>query len=216
MVITDAVRALDRELREIFGARLQSVVAYAPAGARDAATPTLAVVDNVLIDDLHACAARVAGWHEQGLATTLILEAGEFNRSLDAFPLEFGAILADHVVVSGSNPFNGLRVDPADLRRACEIQARSHLLHLREGFIETQGRGDAIADLIVRSAGALTALITSVERLRGTTPRDGVLARVAQLSRGGALPSDEARRIFPAYLEAVERLTREIDQWSGT
>jgi hypothetical protein len=42
-----------------------------------------------------------------------------------------------------------------------------------------------------------------------------VLARVAQLTGGAALSVDEARRIFPTYLEAVERLTREIDQWSA-
>ena len=38
----------------------------------------------------------------------------------------------------------------ADLRRACEVQARSHLLHLREGYLETRGRADALSDLIVR------------------------------------------------------------------
>ena len=67
-------------------------------------------------------------------ATPLLLAAHEFGRSLDAFPFEFGAILADHVVVSGSDPFDGPPRRPADLRRACEVQARSHLLHLREGF----------------------------------------------------------------------------------
>ena len=96
----------------------------------------------------------MAAWHDAGLATPLLLAAHEFGRSLDAFPLEFGAILADHVVVAGSDPFDGLRVDAADLRRACEVQARSHLLHLREGYLETRGRGDALADLIVRVGGA--------------------------------------------------------------
>lgn len=215
-MITDAVRTLDRELRDIFGARLQCLVAYAtvdtPGGSL---TPTLGVVDNLTADDLRACADRVASWHDAGLATPLLLEEQEFGRSLDAFPLEFGAILADHAVVSGRSPFDGLEVDAADRRRACEVQARSHLLHLREGFIETQGRGDAIADLIVRSASPLAALITSVVRLRGARIEDDVLARVIQLSAAGTLASDEARRMFPAYLEALERLTRYIDQWSA-
>jgi hypothetical protein len=217
MLITDAVRALDRDLRDIFDQRLQSFVAYAEAAAAAGnPTPTLAVVDNLTADDLRRCANRAAAWHESGLATPLLLEAREFDRSLDAFPLEFGAILADHVVVSGANPFDGLRVELADLRRACEVQARSHLLHLREGYIETEDRGDAIADLIVRSAGPLAALIKSVGRLTAseTAQSNGVLARVAQLTGGAALSVDEARRIFPTYLEAVERLTREIDQWS--
>src|SRR5690242_21130273 len=31
-------------------------------------------------------------------------------------------------------------VDPADLRRACEVEARGHLLHLREGYIAAGDR----------------------------------------------------------------------------
>ena len=154
----------------------------------------------------------MAVWHEAGLATPLILESPEFARSLDAFPFEFGAILADHVIVSGRNPFEGLHVDPADVRRACEVQARSHLLHLREGYIETQGRSDAVADLIARSAAPLSALLKSVARLNGGGPVDSVLAEVVALN-GKALSSDIARRLFPEYLSAVEHLTNEIDRW---
>ena len=62
----------------------------------------------------------------------------------------------------------GLDVDPADLRRACEVQARSHLLHLREGFLETRGqRRRARRCSIVRSAAPFAALLTSVARLQG-------------------------------------------------
>jgi hypothetical protein len=213
MPISDAVTAIDRDLREIFADRLRSVVAYAVADrAPHTPQPTLVVVDALTPADLRACASRVAGWHDAGLATPLLLEASEFERSLDAFPFEFGAILADHVVVSGVNPLEGLRVDPADLRRACEVQARSHLLHLREGYVETQGRSDALADLIARSSAPLSALLKSVARLKGTVMGDGVLAEVAGLD--GRLPSgDAARRLFPDYLSAVEHLTNEIDRW---
>src|SRR5262245_29502764 len=205
MDVPDAIRTLDGELREIFGGRLRSLVVYAPA-ASGAPTPTLAVVDGLTANDLRTCAARAGSWHDRELATPLLLEAGEFARSLDAFPLEFGAILADHAVVSGANPFEGCRVDPADLRRACEVQARSHLLHLREGFIEAEGRGDAIAALILRSAAPLAALINSVRRLDAANHDDPVLTRIARLSASSPLPSDEARRLFPAYLAAIEAL----------
>ena len=231
MNIPDAVEALERDLRDIFGPRLQSLVAYRAASGSDKA-PTLAVVDALTADDLRACAGRVAVWHDAGLATPLLLGAHEFGRSLDVFPLEFGAILADHVVTFGSNPFEGLGVDPAHVRQACEIQARSHLLHLREGYVETRGRGDALADLIARSAAPFVALMTSVARLQGGAELpdasaaavameralglpEGSLSEIMKLSAGGPLPSDAARRIFPVYLDAVERLTRYIDRWSA-
>ncbi len=214
MPISDALSGLARDLAEIFGGRLQSLVSYGRADRAGAgATPTLALVDLLTADDLRSCAARVAAWHEAGLATPLFLGTREFGRSLDAFPFEFGAIIDDHSVVAGRDPFEGLRVETADLRRACEIQARSHLLHLREGYIETRGRVDALVDLVTRSAGPLAALLRNLARLNGATPADAVLARVAQIPKG-ALSGDEARRIFPDYLQALEHLTSTIDRWS--
>ena len=211
----EAVHELDRDLRTIFAGRLKSLVVYGTAVSQDGPVATLAVVDAVTASDLRTCADRVAGWQERGLATPLILEGDEFGRSLDAFPFEFGAILADHELVSGSNPFAGLSVDPSDLRRACEVQARSHVLHLREGFLETHGRSDLVAELIVRSASPLAALLKNVGRMSSAPVSNGVLVRVAELARGGTISSDEARRLFPDYLEAVDTLVDQLDRWGA-
>jgi hypothetical protein len=247
MHIPDAVAALERDLRGIFGTRLRSLVVYglrarAAADHRHeshaaqhqpgrAATHTLAVVDTLSIDDLRACTVRIEAWHDGGLATPLVLAAHEFGRSLDAFPFEFGAILADHLLVSGSDPFDGLKVDAADLCRACEVQARGHWLHLREGYLETRGRGDGLAVLIVESAPAFAALVTSVAQLEtAVAPRD-VAAAARQIERHVSLPSTaseivalagvseissaEAERLFGPYLATVERLVAHIDTWKS-
>src|SRR6185503_12028330 len=146
-------------------------------------------------------------------------------------PFEFGAILSDHVLVCGSNPLSGLKVDTADWRRACEVQARSHLLHLREGYIETRGRTDALAVLIVRSAAPFAALVSSLARLEGRTTGDAATAaRHAERSLGLPGPaiseivsligvkeisSAEAERLFHPYLDAVERLVKYVDGWTA-
>lgn len=228
MAIPDGVRALERDLRNIFGPRLLSLVTYRPAARLPGASvPTLATVVQFADGDLRACAERVAAWHQAGLSTPLILTAPEFARSLDAFPLEFGAILADHEVVVGSDPFAGLTVGEHDLRRACEVQARSHLLHLREGFMETRGQAAALAELITDSVAPLSGLASSVARLIGEpapTPEQAVAAieRAAQLAPGSLgdvlrhTPTSglQAKQIFPVYLAAVEQLTHFVDRWS--
>src|SRR2546421_95270 len=95
MTTSDALQSLDRELREIFGPRLQSLVAYGSLESRhsvdgrshghgpSAPTRTLAIVDAMTREDLRACATRVDGWHMRGLATPLLVAAHEFDRSLD-------------------------------------------------------------------------------------------------------------------------------------
>jgi hypothetical protein len=176
---------------------------------------TLAIVDALTATDLQACAQRAHVWRQRGLATPLILEADEFGRSLDAFPFEFGAILAEHAIVAGVNPFDGLAVDPVDLRRACEVQARSHLLHLREGFMEAEARSDAVAALIARSAAPLTGLLQNVRRLAGAPTPGPALTRVAELAPRGTISSDEARRLFPEYLRELTALVGALDRWSA-
>ena len=228
--VSDALRNLDRDLHELFGNRLKSVVAYGSGVGANAPNATLAIVDRLTAEDLSQCAARVGAWHLAGVETPLLVAEDEFGRSLDAFPLEFGGILANHTLLSGIDPFQGLTVDRRDLRRACEIQARSHLLHLREGFVETEGHTVEIARLIARSAGPLAALVKSVARLLGE-PSDGVeaaarsveragglrigsLTAVAALADGDSVAPERASDLFPAYLEAIGALANYIDRWT--
>jgi len=241
--IPEAVRMLERDLRGIFGSRLQSLAIYGQRAVRHthgahaahdraaAPTRTLAVVESMTQDDLRAAAGRIASWHDAGLATPLLIASHEFARSLDAFPLEFGAIISDHIVVAGDNPFASLAVDPADVRRACEVQARSHLLHLREGFLETRGRADALSMLILQSAPAFAALVGSIARLEKRGSDDAAAAarhaeRILGLPGGpvtdvtnlvGAhdLSSAAAERLIAPYFDAVERLVQYVDGWNS-
>jgi hypothetical protein len=219
---SNALKTLESDLRVIFGSRLQSLVHYGVRAHKAVHAHThghhepvlvhaLAVVEALTPDDLGACTKRITRWHDEGLATPLILPAAELARSLDVFPFEFSAILADHVVVAGRNPFEGLRVEPSDLRWACEVQARGHLLHLRQGYVETRGRGDALAVLIVRSAPAWASLLDNVARLEN---RPSTHDDIATLVGVKEISNDEAVRMFPSYLDAVERLTNHVDGWS--
>ena len=210
----EALADLKKDLREVFNSRLRSLVVHDLHGTHDTPVATMALVDALSPDDLRACANLVARWHDRGLATPLLLGLDEFARALDAFPFEFGSILANHEVLHGPDPFAGLHVDPADQRRACEVQARSHLLHLREAFIETRGRDDQVAHLIARSAPPLAALLRNVARLPHAPDAGATLLRVAELEPAGTVSADEARRLFPDYLRAVEHLVSALDRWS--
>jgi hypothetical protein len=242
--IPPSVHTLDSDLHRIFGPRLLSLVAY---GLRQHATErqahghsghapqnpihTMAIVDALSPDDLRACSAQAERWHETGLATPLLLVQREFERALDAFPLEFGSILADHALVSGVPPFEGTGVDLDDVRRACEVQARSHLLHLREGYIETRGRADALSVLIVRSAAPLATLVEAVARLDGVPDPDpqaaarrveraigvdtGIIDEIVRLAGVKEISSEQALRLFPRYFDAVSRLVEYVDRWSA-
>ncbi len=158
-----AVPVLD-DLKAIFGPRLEAFVTYAPSVSP---APSLALVTSLDLTDLAACATRVRRWQAGGAATPVVLTRREFTRSLDVFPVEFGDIIAHHETLHGDDPFAGLSVAPLDLRRACEGQIRSLLLHIREDYMEAAGASRAVAAVVIDSAAEFRALLKLVARLDG-------------------------------------------------
>lgn len=213
------------DLQAIFAARLEAFVVYAPTHSP---RPSVAIVQSLDLADLTACAARAARWQRGGAATPVVLTRREFARSLDAFPVEFGEIIDSHEVLYGADPFAGLTVAAADLRRACEGQTRSLLLHLREDYMEAGGNGRAVTGLVVDSAPEFRALLSLLARLDGQRlgGRDLALWAADRLGLDPRTVSDvlhvanapdgagvDAVRLFPDYLAAVEGLARRVDEW---
>jgi len=227
----DAAAALADDLKAVFGPRLRSVVAYGAHLEGDPAGPitALALVSNLTIEDLDACASHTGRWGRLGLATPLVLPEDEFRRSLDVFPLEYGEIVRAHAQVYGGDPFTNVVIDPGDLRRACELQIKSHLVHLREGYLEAAGGLRAVSALVVASAPAFAALLRNVARLRGVsstermeTTRRGaeaagvpadVVDAVLALEHRPTAGAVDAARLFPRYLAAAEQLAGTVDRW---
>jgi hypothetical protein len=226
-----AADTLAGNLRGVFGERLRSLVAYGPHVEGDASAPLtcLALVSSLTTDDLYACAKLAPQWERSHVATPLILPESEFRRSLDAFPLEYGEIIRTHQHVFGENPLAGVAIAPDDLRRACETQIKSHLVHLREAFIESGGRPGAVANLVAASAPAFTALLRNVARLnsvltgdRGEATRLGaqtvripeqLVSDLLSLEHSSEIIAVDAARLFPQYLAAVEQLAHAVDTW---
>jgi hypothetical protein len=215
------------DLQHIFGERLLAFVAYGQANAQP--VPSLALVRAITAEDLDHCAARAASWHRDGCATPLLLTREEFAGSLDAFPIEYGEILDTHRVVFGADPFAGMTINADDLRRACEVQVRSHLVHLRENYIECRGRQSDVQALIAEAAPAFALLLRRLARLDGmpaethadlsayAARRPGLDARtvgaVLALAGDHHASGVDAIRIYPAYLAAMDQLWKFIDGW---
>ncbi len=223
-----ALDGLAVDLRRVFGERLLSVVAYGLT--RPVPAPrvihSLALLERLAFADLAACAPLVPAWHRRGLAVPLLLERDEFFRTLDVFPLEYGDIIASHTVVAGADPFGGTRVSPNDMRRACELAAKSHLIHLREGYLETGGSAAAVTQLIADSAPAFRALLDNIARLADDEGEDvaetaarqvGISAALVRevLSAGAGTRSAiaEPTALLAQYIAAAERVWEYVDTW---
>jgi len=209
------VGPLAGDLQRIFATRLQSLVTYAQEQGEEGGIHTLALVDSLTFQDLAACVPLVPSWHRAGFAVPLVLTREEFRRTLDVFPVEYGNIIAHHTVILGRDPFAGMAVGEADLRRACEAQAKSHLIHLREGFLESGGQARTIARMIAASAPALRALLANIDALDPGAASDAGLTPelVGQISSAESTTISEPSALLSRYVQAVERLWQHVDRW---
>jgi hypothetical protein len=106
---------------------------------------------------------------------------------------------------------------------------KSHLLHLREDYLESEGRPMRVDALVRDSAPSFALLLRHMARLDNvaTTSRAELIAyaerRIAldprvvgdvlSLSTPETMRTVDAGRIFPAYLASVERLATFVDGW---
>jgi hypothetical protein len=131
--------------------------------------------------------------------------------------------------VFGNDPFDGLTIRDEDLRRACEVQVKSHLVHLREEFLESGGKPIEVDELVRESAPGFAALVRNLARLDGAPSTTNaelveyasrrvrldqhVVDDVLSLVETNSMSGVDAARLFPAYLATMERLADFVDQW---
>jgi hypothetical protein len=215
-----AFDALADDLARVLGERFVALVAYAPGRGA-------AFTSSIHAADLDALATLADTWHRAGLQTPLLLTADEFRRSLDAFPIEYQAIIDRHVVIRGTPPFAGASVHAEALRRECETQAKGHLIHLRQGWIDAGGHAHDLADRLAASALPLRTLLTETARLAGESTADlpgfaarsagvqgDIIATVLALEEHPKAAKQAVRRL-PEYLEACEKIWAFVDGWQS-
>ena len=226
-----ALQRMSADLRRTFGNRLRAVCAYGLA-SQDAETRSIVLVDRLTFEDFAACVPLARRWDEDDLAVPLILDRDEFERTLDVFPLEYGEIIASHVLIYGDeDPFEDASVDIADRRRGCELQAKSHLIHLREGFLESGGDPRAVSGLIAASSEGFRRLLVNMVLLVSPPEEHGTIAdQPAAAARFIGIPAELTREVLAAagsrpstitdptallkrYVNAVERIWEFVDGW---
>ncbi|HEX6038656.1 nucleotidyltransferase domain-containing protein [Longimicrobium sp.] len=222
-------------LEGIFDADLVSVVLYGSA-ARGEYRPGVSDLNVlVVLREMSPAALRAAGdlareWVAEGNAVPLFLSADELRRSADVWAIEMTDIRDAHLVLLGADPFEGVTVDPADLRLQCERELKGKHIQLRERYLLFAGQPEELGELLVRSFSTFLVLFRTVLRLTGTDGvRDAetVVHRVAQVvgfspepmlqihrarAAGEKLRPAASSPLVVGYLDAVSRVVDHVDR----
>ena len=223
------------KLRQGAGANLKAVVLYGSAASGEfhpshSDLNVLCLLDRLDAAELRRLAGAAEWWTRKGHPAPLVFTLAELRSSADLFAIELLDIKAHHRVLFGEDALATLDV-PMTLHRAqVERELRTNLVRLRQHYLTAGNRAKAVVRLMTQSVSTFAALFRHALIALGEQPPQAkrkVIDRLASLGGfdGGAfhtaLDVREGQRrqgdldiasSFGAYLEAVERVTADIDR----
>jgi len=229
---------LVEQLRAAYGADLRSVVLYGSAAAGEHIPKrsdynVLVIVQSLDMERLRAAAAVARAWGEAGNPPPMTLTLNEWRGSSDIFAMEYADILERHKILYGESPFDGIRVDPGDLRLQLEHEAMGKLLKLRQGVLAAGGDQRRLVELLAASLSTIMVIFRAVIRLHGGVPAKDNIAvsqSLAGYARVDAAPFErvvrhvrgeqtitpaDAGAVMAGYLGGMEAVVAHLDRFGG-
>src|SRR5258708_9992889 len=80
----------------------------------------------------HALERPLGPWLKAGHPAPLVFTHAEWRDAADVFAVEYEDIRVAYRVLAGSDPWDGLTIRPADVRRQLEHELRGKLVRLRQ------------------------------------------------------------------------------------
>ena len=229
---------LVEQLRAAYGSDLRNVVLYGSAAAGEHIPKrsdynVLVLVERLTVDRLRAAAAVARAWSEAGNPPPMTLTTHEWRSSADVFAMEYADIIDRHKILFGENPFDGIRVDPKDLRLQLEHEAMGKLLKLRQGVLAAGDDARLQIQLLADSLSTIMVIFRAVLRLEGSVPSKDNLTvsqtvarnagfdaapfeRVVRHVRGEQpITPAEVGNVIAGYLDGMEKLVDHLDRFTG-
>lgn len=231
----ERARAFARDLGEVYGESLRSVVLYGSAARGEyregkSDLNVLVLLADTSPESLRKGSRLAREWTAERNPPPLLLPEEEWRKSADVFPIELADIQDAHLVLHGADPFAGVEIDPADLRLQCESELKRSHIRLRERYLLSAGEPAELEALLLQSFSTFLVLFRTVLRLAGepaTRDPEAVIRAVAGRAGFDAAPLLEIHRarqgegkvdvradspMVVGYLDAVERVVRYVDR----
>ncbi|MDO9230443.1 MAG: hypothetical protein Q7U03_12865 [Syntrophales bacterium] len=223
------------DYRKIFGEDLISIILYGSGAGGDyipgkSDLNFLITLTDRGIEGLDSALETVGRWRKRNIAIPLFMTHSYLAGSLDAYPVEFLNMKQRYKVVSGEDVLAPLVFDPQHIRLQLERELRGKLLHLRSGYLATEGKANKIRDLIGASLTAFVSLFSALLFLKKLEIPKGkrdiitaagtafcfdaaVFLKCEEIRRkADHFSSAEVRAVFRDYLREVGQLCELIDR----
>lgn len=164
------------------------------------------------------------------IAAPLVMTQEYIAQSLDVFPVEFLDFKLIHKTVYGSDLFKDLLIDKPHLRLQAEREVKTNLIGLRQGYISSLGKGNALSAALIGSITGSMALFRAIIVLLDREPPVArqevvkifgaaagidttIFETLLRLKAGFIKPSEhELHALFELYYHELEAIGKIIDE----
>jgi hypothetical protein len=223
------------DYRKLFGDDLISIILYGSAVGEDYIAGKsdinfLITLTDRGIEGLDSALETVGRWRKRNVAIPLFMTRSFLAGSQDSYPVEFLNMKRHYKVVCGEDVLAPLAFNPQHIRLQLERELRGKLLHLRSGYLATQGKANKIRDLIGASLTAFVSLFSALLCLKNLEIPKGrrdiitaagttfcfdaaVFLKCEEIRRkADHFSSAEVRAVFRDYLREVGQLCELIER----
>ena len=189
------VEELATALQAALGGRLVACLLYGSAArgthlAGRSDVNTLLIVDGVDEPLFAALGALVAAWSKVGHPAPILLSEAEWRASSDVFAIEYEDMREAHRLLAGRDPWVGVTVQRADLRRQLEQELMVKLVRLRQAYAALRSDPKRLAAVISGSLAGFLTMMRTMLRLAERKPPAAPDALVREAAALVGLPAD--------------------------
>lgn len=230
----DIFAEITADYQNALGSDLLSLILYGSAAAGGympgkSDVNILVILSETGLNNLERVIAVFRKWRKKKVAAVFMSPAS-IASSVDAYPVELFNMQLNYRLLFGADLLAGLSLIPGDLRLQLERELKGKLFHLRQGFLECEGRDRGLRQLISRSLGAFIPLFKALLLLRRyEIPSDrrevikllsqayaispDVLLRCIDLREGkGRFSAGEVKQLFISYQGEIAQVSALIDR----
>lgn len=227
---------LTKQLKQLLGAKLKSVILYGSAAAGDHTGKksdfnVLVVLDRLATEELKVLGPITNRWRKTGNPPPLLFTMERLQQSADVFPIELLDIRECHRVLHGEDVTEALELSHDNLRVELEHELKGKLIQLRANYLFTAGKPKRVAELMIESLATFLVLFRAVVRLyqdeipqpkmdalkalaEHITFDTSVFQKLQSAKEGSIKPRDiDAATLFPHYLETIESVVDTVDAY---
>jgi hypothetical protein len=225
-ITADFQNAFDRDLVSLILYGSAAAGHYVP-GKSD--VNFLIILTEAGLDDLERGIDTVGKWRKKRVACVFMTQA-YITSSVDVYPVEFLTMKLNHRLLFGADILAELTLLPHDLRLQLERELKGKMFHLRQGWLECEGKEKGLRQLIKLSLGAFVPLFKALLFLRGYEIPAGrrdvikllslaypinpdVFLRCIDLREGrDRFSAGEVKQLFKLYQVEIAKVSAQIDR----